>query len=203
MIGIIIEALGTVALGMLMAMATLAVAYGLLSAVRYAISRVQARNKTKKTKVRKSMHPKNRVRVAAFYNTTKNKWSIKALTGPKSGFVIAYTNHFTLSNPVGWHSKQGQKSVMKGNVNFNSGIAGYLEEIGVGQPPPESRLTNMWRLVADPYAYNFVSFADDQSKAYVNGGTKAWINGRSILIDPKKEKTQQLTLHLNSQRGRK
>jgi len=197
MIGIIIEALGTVTLGMIMGIVTLAIAYGLLSAVRYAVARVQARNKTKKTKVRK---PKNRVRVAAFYNTTKNKWSIKALTGPKSGFVIAYTNHFTITDPVGWHSKQGQKSVMNGNVNFNSGIAGYLEEIGVGQPPPESRLTNMWRLVADPYAYNFVSFADDQSKAYVNGGTKAWINGRSILIDPKKEKAQQLNFHFS---GRK
>jgi len=197
MIGIIIEALGTVTLGMIMAISTLAVAYGLLSAVRYTVARVQARAKTKKTKVRK---PKSRVRVAAFYHTQKKKWSIKALTGPKTGFVIAYTNHFTISDPVGWHSKQGRESVLAGNVNHNSGLAGYLEEIGVGQPPPDSRLNKLWQLVADPYAYNFVSFADDQTKAYVNGGTKAWINGRSILIDPKKEKTQQLNLRFS---GRK
>jgi len=197
MIGILIEALGTVTLGMIMAISTLAVAYGLLSAVRYTVARVQARAKTKKTKVRK---PKSRVRVAAFYHTQKKKWSIKALTGPKTGFVIAYTNHFTISDPVGWHSKQGRESVLAGNVNHNSGLAGYLEEIGVGQPPPDSRLNKLWQLVADPYAYNFVSFADDQTKAYVNGGTKAWINGRSILIDPKKEKTQQLNLRFS---GRK
>jgi len=197
MIGIIIEALGTVALGMIMGTVTLAIAYGLLSAVRYAVARVKARNKTKKTKVRK---PKSRVRVAAFYHTQKKKWSIKALTGPKTGFVIAYTNNFTISDPVGWHSKQGRESVLAGNVNHNSGLAGYLEEIGVGQPPPDSRLNKLWQLVADPYAYNFVSFADDQTKAYVNGGTKAWINGRSILIDPKKEKTQQLNLRFS---GRK
>ena len=202
MIGIIIEALGTVALGMLMAIATLAVAYGLLSAVRYAIAKVQARNKTKKNKIRKSSHPKNKVRVAAFYHTTKEKWSIKALTGPKTGFVIAYTNNFTISEPVGWHSKQGRESVLAGNVNHNSGLAGYLEEIGVGQPPPDSRLSRMWRLIADPYAYNFLSFADDQTKAYVKGGSKAWINGRSILIDPEDQYTQ-LNLHLNSQQGRK
>jgi len=189
--------LGTVTLGMIMAISTLAVAYGLLSAVRYTVARVQARAKTKKTKVRK---PKSRVRVAAFYHTQKKKWSIKALTGPKTGFVIAYTNHFTISDPVGWHSKQGRESVLAGNVNHNSGLAGYLEEIGVGQPPPDSRLNKLWQLVADPYAYNFVSFADDQTKAYVNGGTKAWINGRSILIDPKKEKTQQLNLRFS---GRK
>lgn len=195
---LVIEALGTVTLGMLMAVTILAMGYGLVSVVRYVFSTIQ--EKTKKQKKTSKRQKKTKVRVAAFYNTTKNKWSIKALTGPKSGFVIAYTNHFTLSDPVGWHSKQGRKSVMAGNVNFNSGIAGFLEEIGVGQPPPNSRLNKLWRLVADPYAYNFVSFADDQNKAYVNGGTKAWINGRSILIDPKKEKTQQLNFHFS---GRK
>lgn len=200
MIGIIIEALGTVALGMIMGTVTLAIAYGLLSAVRYAVARVKARNKTKKTKVRK---PKNRVRVAAFYHTQKKKWSIKALTGPKTGFIIAYTNHFTISDPVGWHSKQGRESVLAGNVNHNSGLAGYLEELGVGQPPPDSRLSQLWRLIADPYAYNFLSFADDQTKAYVKGGSKAWINGRSVLIEPAEQYTQQLSLHLNSQQGRK
>ena len=203
MIEILIEALGTVTLGMIMAVSTLAVAYGLLSAVRYAVARVQARNKTKKNKIRKSMHPKNRVRVAAFYHTAKKKWSIKALTGPKTGFVIAYTNHFTISDPVGWHSKQGRESVLAGNVNHNSGLAGYLEELGVGQPPPDSRLSQLWRLIADPYAYNFLSFADDQTKAYVKGGSMAWINGRSILIEPAEQYTQQLSLHLNSQQGRK
>ena len=200
MIGIIIEALGTVTLGMIMGIVTIAIAYGLLSAVRYVVARVKARNKTKKTKVRK---PKSRVRVAAFYHTQKKKWSIKALTGPKTGFVIAYTNHFTISEPVGWHSKQGRESVLAGNVNHNSGLAGYLEELGVGQPPPDSRLSQLWRLIADPYAYNFLSFADDQTKAYVNGGSKAWINGRSVLIEPAEQYTQQLSLHLNSQQGRK
>lgn len=69
-----------------------------------------------------------KMRVFVYWNLHRDCWSVKALSGPDKGRVVARTDHVLLSDVTGKVSQAGRARVLReGRKNVHAGIVGTLE----------------------------------------------------------------------------
>lgn len=65
------------------------------------------------------------MRVFVYWNLHKGLWSVKALSGPNKGKVVARVDKITLANVTGRVSQAGRLRVLReGRKNVHAGIVG-------------------------------------------------------------------------------
>jgi len=71
------------------------------------------------------------MRVFVYYNLNRHVWSIRALTGPNKGLVVAHSPTVLLKDPVGKVSPAGRARVLRDRCkNVHAGIVGELVHTG-------------------------------------------------------------------------
>lgn len=69
-------------------------------------------------------------RVFVYYNLHRGVWSVRALSGPARGRVIAHSDHVVLSQAHGRVSKAGRERVLREKrKNVHAGIVGTLQAL--------------------------------------------------------------------------
>lgn len=101
-------------------------------------------------------------KVFVYFNLRKKVWSIKALSGPKKGKVIAHANEVVIQDPEFRVSEAGRQRVLRQKrKNVHAGVAGGL--IYYGRQLPIQ--TNGRAVTYNPYKAPTFTFVDDGSPA--------------------------------------
>ena len=111
------------------------------------------------------------MKVFVYFNLHKKVWSVKALSGPKKGLVIAHLDRLVLDECAFKVSEAGRQRVLREKrKNVHAGVVGTLaEEI----------VENIGAVVTyNPYKYNSFVTRDNEQPIYT--ARRVILNGRHV-----------------------
>ena len=113
-------------------------------------------------------------RVFVYYNLRSHLWSVKALTGPNKGLVIAHCRDLTLSNVTPRISEAGRQRVLRDKQkNVHAGLVGHWEAL-------EYPYVHTASITYNPYRAATFTYKGD-CEAY-SGSKRAWLIGRDVRV---------------------
>lgn len=112
-------------------------------------------------------------KVFVYYNLHKKCWSVKALSGPNKGRVIAHCDKIVLRDPEFRVSQAGRRRVIRERrKNVHAGVAGYVME---GDLPCGRWLPTTY----NPYKYE--SFVDLATEVPVQDAELVYMFDKKVL----------------------
>ena len=115
------------------------------------------------------------MKVFVYFNLHKKIWSVKALSGPKKGLVIAHRDRLVLTDCTFKVSEAGrQRVLLEKRKNVHAGVVGTLthhleDSVGVA-------------VTYNPYKYSsFITRSDEQPIYFAR---RVVLNGRSVSAVP-------------------
>jgi hypothetical protein len=113
-------------------------------------------------------------KVFVYYNLRSHVWSVKALTGPNKGLVIAHAEYVTLKDAVPRVSEAGRQRVLKEKQkNVHAGIVGQWVPY---EPPASHSLAISYNPYKGP-TFEFRSNGDTYS-----GSQWVFMSGRNVTV---------------------
>ncbi|AMS00889.1 hypothetical protein SEA_FAYELY_89 [Mycobacterium phage Fayely] len=100
------------------------------------------------------------MRVFVYWNLHRGMWSVKALTGPDRGRVIARQQLVILRNASGKVSEAGRQRVLRERrKNVHAGLVGELVQGEAVTLAPDSR-----EVTYNPFKYSSFVYRDDETR---------------------------------------
>lgn len=116
------------------------------------------------------------MRVFVYFNLHKKMWSVKALSGPNKGRVIAHSDTVQLRNAIGRVSEAGRQRVIKEQrKNVHAGIVGELVSFDVHSGFHGEALTY------NPYKYSSFIFRATE-KPFTEMAAMAYLHNRKVFV---------------------
>lgn len=118
------------------------------------------------------------MRVFVYWNLHKNLWSVKALSGPDKGRVIAHSKYVILRKAEARVQEAGRQRVLRERrKNVHAGIVGDLVQgEAVDLPWMESR-----RVTYNPYLYDWFVYEDEPTRRWY-ASDKAFLLGKRVEV---------------------
>lgn len=119
------------------------------------------------------------MRVYVYYNLHKHCFSIKALTGPNKGRVVAHSNNVTLTDVEFRVSEAGRQRVLREQrKNVHAGVVGTLFSKDI---PMEFIDSVPHEATYNPYKYN--SFVDKVTLEPIRHAEYAYLDNRRVFYN--------------------
>ena len=113
-------------------------------------------------------------KVFVYYNLRSHVWSVKALTGPNKGLVIAHAEYVTLKDAIPRVSEAGRQRVLRDSQkNVHAGIVGQW----VPFEPPAVHTVG---ITYNPYRAPTFTFKSN-GEAY-RGSQWVFMSGRNVTV---------------------
>ena len=113
-------------------------------------------------------------RVFVYYNLRSHLWSVKALTGPNRGLVIAHCTDLQLSSVTPRVSEAGRQRVLRDKQkNVHAGLVGHWV-------PLAGPYVHTASITYNPYRSATFTYKGD-GEAY-SGSARAWLIGRDVRV---------------------
>jgi len=115
------------------------------------------------------------MKVFVYFNLHKKVWSVKALSGPKKGLVVAHLDRLVLDDCTFKVSEAGRQRVLREKrKNVHAGVVGTLS----------SALADFAGVAVTYNPYKYASFITRNDEQPIHTAHRVVLNGRSVSAVP-------------------